>query len=781
MDKDIKDVLAKSLRMAWRATGLPTLADPESIAGIMHIRKDKASLFMIGTVTRTGCGAYDCEVTVGKSSEFLCNVAVPSVSNTFGYSLCAPPIEGSRVLIVAESEVSKVGFIVGILPPYDGTVPEGYATSENPLRARRNAPDSKVGHEFTAAYKTPAEDPKYANTLNANALRPVDIIPGELALVNENDCGVVCSMFSASITSGLAYLKASRFDDTVRIVCRTFQQYTTAGLIHTFNDCGYITTEEKMSIYQGERLGIPTMTGSPFEANEGSEENGTFYLQNKTSRQTSRERIKSFLGFLGGLVSKFILRPENSEVRSMDDNPKDSGLAQMNVDGAGRVSIRSAGGISLQRYDSIPVPFRKREYWDPDGTTEPKFKPIEPFVWDDDTRVSPVQLTDSLAWEYGQYYKRFDSLSGDFYTPQEKELPSLSNQWDPIDKSESADLSKNIHKRCGLFLQPDGGVIIRDTWGSEIIMSGGDITITAKGDIKVISPKTVATLGKNIAMDADVGIDISADNLSLYSGGNAHLAANGVLIESLSSGEYGWEDEKKGSDTYSTGITLQAPNTGVAIRAGRLNATVDYDAVFVSGTLTTDVDALWLCGKDRNLVSEGAISEYASGNHIVQCDAHIMTCESFVVFKGGDVMTPLWVQTDDAADKVDVEALSAGLTSDEVKTPYTKENLDKWLFTFRSSAQADTADMVFMKPTWKKTEWSLDTAGNEQEYRTWRPFLVDAEDEFSQSWPGFDTLEDKRFNYTKELNIEAGVSKSRDELVDKIKIEKEKTTTLPRA
>ncbi len=770
----------------------PPTSDPRSDSLWGNVKTGSKPTLVVGKVVRVGVGSYDCVVSTYGGLDIVCNIMAPCGSNTFGYAQSALPMEGQLVLCVMKSPNSRAGYVLGVLPGFDANVEKGVSTRENPTHSKRLQPDGQVGLEFTAAYKTPMLDRKYASFINANSGRYIDVLPGEYAMVNENDCGVVLSMFSASITSGMAYLKASRLDNSVRLVCRTFQEYTSKGYRHIYNDLGLITEEEKVSVYQGERLGIDKLTGEAFEKDEEKEKQGKYYLQNKVKRQTAKARIKSFVGFLGGLINKFVLRPDkNIEISSMDDEPKDNGVAQINVDGSGTVKIRSAGGISLERYDRIPVPYRRYEPWDPEGDVKIDEDPIKPFQWNEDSRLRGLQLSDAQAYEFGQTYKRFDQHEKDFYTPEEKELETPENKWDKIRNDETADLEKNDRKRCGIYEGTDGSIIIRDNWGSEIVMAGGDITISAAKDVRIVTPKTAAVLAKNVAVDAVSGVDVSADNIFAAARKNAHVRAEGVLLES-SATEDNWSNPQQGSDTESRGITLKAKKSSVVMDSAKTHVhtteTVSVvtgddenkrsgDVIISTGTFNTQGVVNMFTQSGLLQVSESGTTLFGNVLNLYSNGLSVIINKQAMAYTTRPLdksPVPQMVKT--------VKELSDTWKRYEKFNPFTLDELKNRVFTFRSSEQLGTSDYVFLQSA-SFSNWSKVTAeeGDSSNFVSWTPIeLSESLKPYNMSWPGYDKFQDKCYKHVHEVNITAGEVVDRKSLQDHVDIEEDELKKMPR-
>jgi hypothetical protein len=133
-------------------------------------------------------------------------------------------------------------------------------------------------------------------------------------------------------------------------------------------------------------------------------------------------------------------------------------------------------------------------------------------------------------------------------------------------------------RQAFLNVEDDGSIIMRDAWGSEIIMRGGNVIITCAGQIELRPGKSlVALAGDDIVAKARNSVDVMATNkdvrvkantnLHLLSEGRADPTTNvkggGILLESLSEDDGSAYEGKTGEEVISKGITLKAEESRV--------------------------------------------------------------------------------------------------------------------------------------------------------------------------------------------------------------------------
>lgn len=508
----------------------------------------RSAKVVCGLITRIGAGTNDCTLLAG--NRFIgCSFASPLVSHTFGYSFAALPVEGSYAVAVVTNESSAKGVVIAILP-------YGNWTKDNsPVKvpSQELNPYKPHGYSVVSAYRTPVEDPKFEFTVNSWSNRPSDVVPGEFCILNEHRAGLRLGPLSAEIRGGGAFVRAERLDDEVRIGSTTFTIWSALDCFRSMNDRGYISGELRESSYQGERLGLDGLSASS-EASVGSESN---------------PRVKEFRGYLGGQRSTFFLRPKTP-------SSPEEGVATEHVSESGKILTRSASGISMELYDKIPVPKRVMEYWDPKGNRDDaKHEAKTPFDFGADPHTVAMKAYDAIAWNQRNDYLHFDGYDKDFDTPEEGDIDTPGDS-DRDPSSSRDDLRKNSHRRAGLHIMPDGSVIIRDAWGSEIVLSGGNVYINTCGSILSTAHKdTVIFSGDSSVMKSRDGtvtaessngvVEIHGGRHVTMVGGTDGADVGGVLIESLGSGDGTVSTEVLGTKSTVNGVVVKSMKSGVAI------------------------------------------------------------------------------------------------------------------------------------------------------------------------------------------------------------------------
>lgn len=548
---------------------------------------DKIPPLVRGLVVRSGIGSYDCEVVVEGGHTMVCSSLVSTMSPLYGVSEASVPVPGSCVLVYAPASGltqrrATRGVILGVLPDAmaHGLSPTGDASVKKV--ADTEFPEGGVAQFTEAGPAAVASDKNYLFKGEFQGGRPHDMVPGEYALLNHAGSGVVIGALSASIRgSEMASVRCSALDDQVRVTSGHFKHVSSAGCDEIFNDGGYVTVESFVSMYHHERLGLrePLKEAFDWQAGKPAE------LAEKRSgisplkpTQTAKKRLYRYAGYLGDVVNVFVASPDpDKEVEEMADPGKDSGLLHYHVDSSGRFTMRSAGGILLERYDRIPVPKRMHYAWDPAGDrAEPVPAGKRPFSLDPKhPMASGLALADMAAWWDSQAYARFVQFGKDFRVQKQADLKCPADQYDAYgDGTEEFQQYDLRHSYMGLM--PNGSIVLRDAWGSEIIMADGRITFNAAANIEIRSGSSVVVLGgDDVIAKAYNSVDVSATkkDVRIKAEGNLQVVSmkRGVLVQSKAEGDVdpsAWE-KGAGEDLQTAGVVLKADKSSVVVAGNR--------------------------------------------------------------------------------------------------------------------------------------------------------------------------------------------------------------------
>ncbi len=553
--------------------------------------------FHIGLVLDSAASAYYSIVRLRGGADLTC-VTLGTNSLIYGVNESNLPAEGSYVFVHKPCADADYGIILGCVPAFESTSSAGDEAAAWSYSALWDIEPSATG-STELAHDKPIADPQDVRCMEANATRALDAFPGDWLMLNDRDVGIMVGRFMASLHgSDRARVDVSLVDDLVRIIAGYLRIINAQGETQTLNDGGYPSTWLSATSHQCEKSGFKHY-GSPIAVDTGIDvhlpRSTTSRYQMVIGDLMSKRRLQVFTGWLGDMVDMFVAKPDPAaNPERYSNNSKDQGLCHMHVDACGRMVVRSAAGISLQRWDRIPIPKQKYELWDPEGDKiEESYTPEEkkPVDWPDDHKYGrSLQIRDGYAWIHKMGYRRLhdQSVQGghkDIYLPDEDELITPDVLYDELGKAEE-DYPKNDLRQSYVNIEDDGSIIMRDTWGSEIVMRGGNIIFNCPGQIEVRPGKSLVMLaGDDLVAKAKNSVDITAtdEDVRIKADGNLHLLSEarnnsskgGVLIESKSPSEGVMFDALKGEDVVSRGIILRAEKSTIFSQGKTVHSTAE--------------------------------------------------------------------------------------------------------------------------------------------------------------------------------------------------------------
>lgn len=367
------------------------------------------------------------------------------------------------------------------------------------------------------------------HTFTQNLGRPTDMLHGELAI--SNDFGVLLGLFQQLAVlkgSELAQVQCFLLDDLVRIISHNFQHFHGMGSYSISHDGTSLQLEGGLTHDPKEALGIPqreTENALPSLKHVGKADVydvNNFYQPVDGERLEAVERLKYFVGRLGDFVNIMLVAP-GAKRRVMDGteptNPqdRDKGLLQLKASLDGLFVVRSVKGVVIEKTNWIRVPQRIRTPEDPEGDDGAKLEPpsADSFVFDnsyvaaDQPFLYYLQLRDYLSYLVdGVGYRHFKQRAKDFHVNDDYTAEPGINEItyvDPVTKT------AYLKKTSSLVLMPNGGVSIRDAWGSGLNMEGGNIYIQPAKDL-VLQPmrNLVGKIGGNLSLASRYDIGLSS-------------------------------------------------------------------------------------------------------------------------------------------------------------------------------------------------------------------------------------------------------------------------------
>lgn len=736
----------------------------------------------------------------GEKTPWACVFADERISYSFGYSETCPPREGDLVVVMRTGPCAAAGIVVGRLAyPLDFTGGDKYKDPEGYHR-RLFTQLEGTGDLEIPCFSKPIDDKKDVSTHIATNFRPTDVYPGEFARVNQHNCGVKGGLFSTTLLGGGASLRLSALKNSARLACEEYLRHTLHGSYGEFHNGRFLSSERNLAMYQEERLGG--------EAPDAQVWTGDAKAPSGGENQTMRPRMKDLTGYFGHLSSKFCFRPDPNEGKGPrvqgKSSPIEAGVGRETIDPSGQYRLSAAGMIAIERTGRIPVPVRNCYPTDAGHDVPTMPKPLSPFKHKDgDPSYRQLELFDRQAYDLKNQYARMEGFGtdgpADYDVPQEDELEPLEDVYDgQFTKSQTVMLKAFDKRRAGVYIGEDGSVIMRDAWGSEIVMLGGNVQISCAGNVMLLPGKTQLTIaGDDIVQKAQNSVDIHASehdvrvsaarNMEILGGGDESGHSGGVLIESRGTGFAPWDGEGKGESATTSGITIRSSGKqGIVVDGAQVLMRSRTKTSIVSGD--KEVDGTVSIGArdiraraDRTYVSSGssALSIAKGAADLVGKSVGLYADSELRLHEGQKVPVPLtW--SDIETNMASVLGPSIyGQTehlADEKKASlnFGREDLDKMRFGFRSSEECGTtgawtigapAGFRLYEPAWVQVKDVYETLKNKVVSTAYRE---DAKWENGKPFPGESADEDAKYvtlSGMKPKNLtEDGFNKRRDKV-----------------
>lgn len=723
--------------MAPKGISLWGALDPFGIGNfIADAAKGPPQLVRQGSIIRYEPHTHSAAVLIsGTGGIWTCMFADELLSYTLGFADTHPAREGDCVLVLQVSEDAHLGTIIGRIPyPLLWNGEDEYNDPDNyHRRLFTQLPDTrdlKIG-SFTKPLRNEFDD----STQIATNFRPTDIYPGEFAKVNQHNCGIKGGLFSVTLLGGGANLRLSGLSNMARLSCDTYKRHSMHGNLHEFHNGRYLSSERELAVFQEERLGGSRKKDKVWTKDSEAPTEG--------EGQTIKPRMKDLTGFFGNLSAKFCLRPDPNDqgIRKIGDCPNEEGVSRETIDPSGQYRLSAAGMIAIERTGRIPVPVRIAYPTDKDHEIPNDPEALHPFKHDtSDPALRQLELYDRQAYDLKNQYSRVDGLgegiTSDYYVPEESGMDPLTDAYDKKIGGESTSstvkLNEYDRRRAGIYIGEDGSVIVRDAWGSEIVMLGGNITMSCAGNIMTLPGKTALTVaGDDIVQKAQNSIDIHASehdvrlsaarNMEICGGADESDHQGGVIIESKGNVAGPWDGDDKGESARLSGITLKSGKQDIVIDGKNLSLRsrkrtsivsgdneMDGDVDVAAGNLRTKAGSTDLTASDACLsISDGVVSAAADTIGIYSMHGMALT-------KGKKILAATWSDTDDdiASRQIDQMENATEYMSDEDKVSggYGHEKLDKMKFGFRTSEECGT-----------DKSWTIGAAGG---FRMYEPAWI---------------------------------------------------------
>lgn len=594
--------------------------DPTFSTVFEQLRRRSSGIFHDGTVVDSvpHAGIYLVTVTTGMSIQATLLSQSSGMSPMFGNVDASSLIPGTRVLLY--SPINDImSYIIGAMPQIIET-------------GNRVLPDCIVQAPLTGI----ADDAIYQDVLgkdrswgiqNLSSSRPTDQVAGEWGQINEFGLAFMLSKFMALMrVSDNCGIWAFYFDKLLRLHGYNLELFTSSTERRVFNDEGEVHDVLFGTKYPWEALGLFKYGSEAFrEANgEWKQDNQDSYYEPKSADQTGLWRYTRMRGYLGDLEREMIALPpelEAPEVYSSSDTPY-KGLFESTKGSDGRYGMRSAKEIVFVKYALIPVPkqlappddstngdthggYKASGILGDDGTPAPK--PQTEFEWGTELGDARSGLfLEYLAYTFNWYKEQGianhlkdwklpeeseitlgtgdETVSGALYESDGTGLEGLqSSYWADLPKfaklkiDHRTEAVKYYQSMSCVAMLDDGSVLIEDGYGSQLVMSRGNVKITAPGDVMLAPGRNVVTwapgdfiarAGRSVDITATKhDVRIKAERNMHILGGNTSETPGGILLESRAKARE-FVFDNVGEEVISSGIVLKT-SADVTIWAGK--------------------------------------------------------------------------------------------------------------------------------------------------------------------------------------------------------------------
>jgi len=456
-----------------------------------------------------------CLIVCSGSSIIKCPVSTQSHSSVSGVTEFTLPQIGDYVLVAKQNGADN-GFIISSAI--------GAVKSEMPEL-------SIAKEKYQKGYKLrDANEYKMIGNIQDQELSSsnfTDRWPGEKFCFNENNVGYHISKYLTRWQAGeLCQVTLSALDYIASITMHNLRMLNSNFYLESMCDYGRTNTELFLSSHLED------------------------FLKEKEEDRRAKSIHRMWSGWLAGGTHFYTHNPKRKDAESRP-------ISDIWVDDMGTLSARSSSGVFLAKRDTIRAPLRLKRQDDVNKQGDEKIdtysKKKESFLFVQEKREDKkrmacgMRVRDMMAWNDWGYYQigRYEDYKKDWkkekVTDKYKKFPELGDFWgkhgDSVELTHEqtereGDKSKDNIKVgeafCGLL--PDGSVLLRDAWGSQIEMRGGRISISAAIGVDIFSGNTTSIFsGRDNIIKSGESCEIIGVNKDIRIRGGRN-----VLMEALS-------------------------------------------------------------------------------------------------------------------------------------------------------------------------------------------------------------------------------------------------------
>jgi hypothetical protein len=493
-----------------------------------------------------------------------------------------------------------------------GSIPEWITSSEFNRVPDWLVPACRSGIGFDRVHSGSLERVNgISGDINFSAGSPCDELPGDCGYINDLGVGY-------GIGRLMAWLRASHFcgieafwlDNLLRLTGYNLEIQTAASDLRALNDEGEWSEVFRYGHLPWETVGV-FGSSEDFTKHAADSWNGT---PGRAGREPIEDdqmgiwRAQRFRGYLGDLERVIIALPVRGEasgetqVEQLQNETVFPGVAETGIHTDGRIRLRSAKGILIEKTVAIPVPKELILPEDPLGDSKKNYKAAgvlgdgeklhtkhDPTLPDDQAGLRALMAYERHALLYGYYDNiGFIRHEKDWLLPEEREAveqfglskaiydPVTEVQdlpfWMPLPKKVTLQVdhrgsTQYFSGKASFAIEDDGSIVLEDAYGSQIRMEGGNIFLSARNDVVLQPGRNVqAWAPHDLILKAGNSADLSASqgDVRIKAQGNLMMVAvdKGVLIESQFDPAAGESEEpdwsQLGENVESRGVLIKA-------------------------------------------------------------------------------------------------------------------------------------------------------------------------------------------------------------------------------
>ena len=533
-----------------------------------------------------------------------CSMNITSSGIVTGSTEVSIPTIGDLVL-VAKLVGADIGTIICAFPSFNNSSMGGVKTVDILENKSIELMDAKTFLMDKTIFSGNQFGPKFK-----------DALPGEKYNLNENLIGYIITKYFMRLQAGdLCSLTFQYLDGLLEAMLHNLRIFNSGFFLESICDFGRTNTELHLSAHL-----------------------------NDFAVETEEERRKnSIIRLFSGWLSA------GAHLYSQNKNGEKEPGSDVWIDELGTVSLRSNTTSFMHKVDGIYVPLRKFRADHPNkdeadaeiDDNEPR-KAFDWAVGADHPMAFGCQIRDYVAWLVGGQYQfnRYKPYKKDWDKLEDKggaNPVSIDGFWgaygnDVVLESDGErkgdyNTAKKGEAFCGVL--PDGSVLLRDAWGSQVELRGGRVVISGANDVEVTSGSNVViTAGKDAIIKGAENCEVIAINKDMRI-----RSGKMMLIESVDAGVQitapkpsGVNTDGKGEEYGVSGIMLKADEVEIVGKKFEANMSNTF---YVQGQ-DHDSPPLFMVRSKSNLFWDTGVTVFKNGdgeNYVGIINGNVMSTD----------------------------------------------------------------------------------------------------------------------------------------------------------